>query len=95
MLIIIGTMTGGGNRVSRGRMGQSIVTTQVNPKEIEGIEMGVQSMEQELRNYNSRQNSLENQISALESELNKMKHANDKLTIEDKVRCLLKFNKFE
>lgn len=78
-------MTGGGNRVSRGRMGQSILKTQVNPQEIERIEAEVANIEQELRNYNAKQNSLENQIGTLETELNRMKYNNDKLTTEDKV----------
>lgn len=86
LIEISGTMSGGGNRVIKGRMGQSIVNTQIHPQDIERIESKIQNMETELRSHRTTQHSLENQISALEGELNKMKMNHEKLAMEEKVR---------
>lgn len=79
-------MTGGGNRVSKGRMGQSIVSTQIQPEDIHNVESKLQNMQTELRQYQGKQNSLESQINVLQLELKKMTINYEKFTIEEKVR---------
>ncbi|RZC39072.1 structural maintenance of chromosomes protein 4, partial [Asbolus verrucosus] len=68
-----GTMSGGGKTVSRGRMGQSVVTTNVNPQEIEKMESNLKKCEDRLRDLLQKQTTLENQINTLQPELNQMK----------------------
>lgn len=82
-------MSGGGNRVSKGRMGQSIVTSQIQPQDIDVMEHKVQQMESQLREHHSKQSSLENQIHTLDTELNKMQINFQKYTMEEKVISLI------
>ncbi|KAJ8956971.1 hypothetical protein NQ318_012135 [Aromia moschata] len=77
-----GTMSGGGKSVSRGRMGQSVRVSNVDPRELENLEESIGQMEQEVRELRQRQNSLEGQINTLQPELRQMKLNYEKFTME-------------
>ncbi|KAJ3660188.1 hypothetical protein Zmor_004654 [Zophobas morio] len=68
-----GTMSGGGKTVSRGRMGQSVVVTNINPKEIQKMETHLGQCEDRLVELTQKQATLESQINTLLPELNMMK----------------------
>ncbi|CAH0546726.1 unnamed protein product [Brassicogethes aeneus] len=77
-----GTMSGGGKQVSRGRMGQSVAVTNVDPKELENLEAELSEMEQKVRQLRERQSQLESQVNVLEPELRKMKIDYEKFSME-------------
>jgi structural maintenance of chromosome 4 len=77
-----GTMSGGGKTVSRGRMGQSVVTSTVDPKEIENMESVLEKFEDRFKQLMQEQAALENQIATLQPELNHMKVNLEKFTQE-------------
>ena len=66
-------MSGGGKTVSRGRMGQSVVVTNINPKEIQKMETHLGQCEDRLVELTQKQATLESQINTLLPELNMMK----------------------
>lgn len=71
--IFLGTMSGGGKTVSRGRMGQSVRTATVSPQEMQKMEENLEQKKEHVRALLQKRTSLENQIRALEPELNQMK----------------------
>lgn len=73
-------MSGGGKSVSRGRMGQSVKVTNIDPRELENMEEVIQSLEQRIRELRQKQNALDGQINTLSPELNRMKHDYEKYT---------------
>nr|XP_023017853.1 structural maintenance of chromosomes protein 4 [Leptinotarsa decemlineata]XP_023017854.1 structural maintenance of chromosomes protein 4 [Leptinotarsa decemlineata] len=77
-----GTMSGGGKSVSRGRMGQSVRVSNVNPKELENMQEDIEELEGKVRELRQRQTSLESQISTLEPELRQMKFDFEKFSME-------------
>lgn len=79
-------MSGGGKTVSRGRMGQSVRVSNVDPRELENLEENIRQMEQEVRELRQKQVSLEGQINTLQPELRQMKFDYEKFTMELKVR---------
>nr|CAI5830512.1 unnamed protein product [Callosobruchus analis] len=80
-----GTMSGGGKSVSKGRMGQSVKVSNVDPRELEQLEETLQEMENNVRELRQKHNSLENQVNALQPELRQMKIDYEKFTMELKV----------
>lgn len=79
-------MSGGGKTVSRGRMGQSVRVSNVDPRELENLEENIRQMEQEVRELRQKQVSLEGQINTLQPELRQMKFDYEKFTMELKVK---------
>ncbi|KAJ8970615.1 hypothetical protein NQ314_001150 [Rhamnusium bicolor] len=77
-----GTMSGGGKTVSKGRMGQSVRVSNVDPRELENMEERVQQMEQQVRELRQKQASLESQINTLQPEFRQMKFDYEKFTME-------------
>ncbi|CAH2012044.1 unnamed protein product [Acanthoscelides obtectus] len=77
-----GTMSGGGKTVSKGRMGQSVKVSNVDPRELEQLEESLQEMEDSVRELRQKHNSLENQVNALQPELRQMKIDYEKFTME-------------
>ncbi|XP_050294355.1 structural maintenance of chromosomes protein 4 isoform X2 [Anthonomus grandis grandis] len=77
-----GTMSGGGKRVLRGRMGQSVAVTNVDPTEIQNLEQEVQRMEQRVRELRQRQAALETKINELQPALRQMQIDLEKYTRE-------------
>lgn len=75
-------MSGGGKTVSRGRMGQSVRVSNVDPRELENMEQYINELEQHVREVRQRQNSLESQINTLQPELRQMKLDYEKFNIE-------------
>lgn len=81
-ILIQGTMSGGGKTISRGRMGQSVRVSNVNPKELENMEQYINEMEQHVRELRQKENLLENRINTLQPELRQMKFNYEKFSIE-------------
>ncbi|KAF7268607.1 hypothetical protein GWI33_018297 [Rhynchophorus ferrugineus] len=77
-----GTMSGGGRRQLRGRMGQSVAVSNVNPVDIQQIEQELQQMESAVRELRSKQAELESRINELQPQLKTMKMDLDKFTRE-------------
>lgn len=84
-MFFLGTMSGGGRAVSRGRMGQSVRVSNIDPRELENLEETIQHMEEEVRALRQKQASLESQINTLQPELRQMKFDYEKFTMELKV----------
>lgn len=80
-----GTMSGGGRRQLRGRMGQSVAVSNVNPVDIQQMEQEVQQMEGTVRELRSKQAELETRINELQPQVKSMKIDLDKFTQELKV----------
>jgi len=78
-----GAMSGGGNRVSRGRMGSKLADEEeVSPEELSEMEQRLQAMTQEARECHHRRTQLETRAETLRSsirtkELNLRKHQNE------------------
>ncbi|XP_030750331.1 structural maintenance of chromosomes protein 4 [Sitophilus oryzae] len=77
-----GTMSGGGRRQMRGRMGQSVAIANVNPADLQALEQELQAMENNVRDVRQRQNYLESQISEMQPQLKSMKIDLDKYSQE-------------
>ncbi|KAG5889944.1 hypothetical protein JTB14_018839 [Gonioctena quinquepunctata] len=77
-----GTMSGGGKSVSRGRMGQSVRVSNVNPKELENMQQDIDGLEVRVRELRHKQSSLEAQINTLQPELRQMKFDFEKFSME-------------
>ncbi|XP_056633945.1 structural maintenance of chromosomes protein 4 [Diorhabda sublineata] len=82
LIEMTGTMSGGGKQVSRGRMGQSVRVSNVNPREIQSLEEDLEQMEQKVRELRQKQVSLESQINTLQPELRQMKYDLEKFSME-------------
>ncbi|KRT84933.1 hypothetical protein AMK59_1715 [Oryctes borbonicus] len=82
LIEISGVMSGGGNRVSRGRMGQSVAVSDVNPEDIKAMESTLDELEEAIQENSKRCVLLEKQIGTLRPELEKMKLDLRKYTTE-------------
>lgn len=82
----LGTMSGGGRTVSKGRMGQSVQVTNVNPKDLEKMESDLRSLEDCVRQLRQKQADLESQVAALEPSLREMKINYEKYSRDLQVR---------
>ncbi|KAI4470604.1 structural maintenance of chromosomes protein 4 [Holotrichia oblita] len=58
-----GVMSGGGNRVSRGRMGQSVTVNDINPEDVKRMESDLETLEERIRENNKQYYQLEKQSS--------------------------------
>lgn len=74
-----GTMTGGGGRVMRGRMGSSI-GSEVTQEELDRMESRLQKEVQQLQSCQERRLQLEERIHSLRNELRTMKNTLEKYT---------------
>lgn len=74
-------MSGGGKRL-RGRMGQSVAVSNVDPRELKRLEVEVIEMESEVRGLRQRQATLENRIDELQPALRQMQIDLEKHTRE-------------
>jgi len=78
-----GAMSGGGNRMSRGRMGSKVlVEEEIDPGELRAMEERLTSMTEEARACHHRRTQLESRADALRTsirtkELNRKKHRNE------------------
>lgn len=77
-----GTMSGGGRTVLRGRMGQSVACTNIDPKEILLMENHIDKMEKSVREYRQKQTMLEDEINNLQPNLRQMKVDFEKFNME-------------
>lgn len=77
-----GTMSGGGNRVSRGRMGQSVAVAIVDPRELNRLEEVVVKMEQRVKELRQRQTTLTTKIAELQPVVGEMQVDLEKFTNE-------------
>lgn len=85
--LCLGTMSGGGKTVLRGRMGQSIAITStiVSPRKLEQMEQKQQHLETQVRQLCTRQVSVEDQVSKLSEQLKTMKMNLNKYRLEIQV----------
>lgn len=85
----LGTMSGGGKTVLRGRMGQSVaVTSSVGtPRKLDQMEQKLQQLESRARQLCTRQVSLEDQVTLLSQQLQTMRMNLNKFNMEIQV-CL-------
>ncbi|XP_022905361.2 structural maintenance of chromosomes protein 4 [Onthophagus taurus] len=77
-----GTMSGGGKKVSRGRMGQSVTAMDINPEEIERMTKNLQKIEEEFNSNRVRLTDLTQTIRELKPKVTEMKLNLNKHTIE-------------
>lgn len=87
----VGTMSGGGKTVLRGRMGQCVaVTTSVaTPRKLDQMEQKLQHLESRARQLCTRQVSLEDQVTLLSQQLQTMRMNLNKFKMEVQVcSCL-------
>ncbi|CAG9764069.1 unnamed protein product [Ceutorhynchus assimilis] len=77
-----GTMSGGGKRVMKGRMGQSIAVANIDPRELNRLEQEVQELEVNVRELRARQAELEAQMNELNPSLRQMQMDLDKVNKE-------------
>lgn len=84
--INLGTMSGGGKTVLRGRMGQSVAVTSVaSPCKLDQMEQKLQKLESRARQLRTRQVSLEDQVTLLSQQLQTMRMNLNKYKIEIQV----------
>ncbi|KAF5302895.1 hypothetical protein FQA39_LY02075 [Lamprigera yunnana] len=76
-----GTMSGGGKTVSRGRMGQSVVST-TDPKHLNKLEKDLQNKDERLREIRQKLIHFENERKAMDNEIQQMQIKLQKYTIE-------------
>lgn len=76
---IVGTMTGGGGRVMKGRMGSSL-HTEVSTEELERMESKLNEKVQQLQSSLERRRQLEEKVQPLRKELRDMKNTLEKYT---------------
>lgn len=74
-------MSGGGNRVRRGRMGQSAVAAAA-PEDIKELETNLGVMQNRLQQLQQRQSDCEQQLEVLEPEIFQMKSTYKRLSEE-------------
>ncbi|XP_066152945.1 structural maintenance of chromosomes protein 4 isoform X2 [Euwallacea fornicatus] len=67
-----GTMSGGGKRVLRGRMGQSVAVANLDPRDLKRQEDEVERIERRVRELRTCHAELENRISELQPEIREM-----------------------
>lgn len=84
LIDVSGTMSGGGGRVSKGRMGRAIVEDSTTPEEVEALAQGVRSLEGRITELRDRRNVLEGKIATLRKELTASKHSLQKFQLEVK-----------
>ncbi|GJQ67663.1 putative structural maintenance of chromosomes protein [Trypoxylus dichotomus] len=82
LIEISGVMSGGGNRVSRGRMGQSVAVSDTNPEDVKIMESDLEKLEETIQENNKQCVLLEKQVATLRPELEKMKLDLRKYTTE-------------
>jgi structural maintenance of chromosome 4 len=85
--LFLGTMSGGGKTVLRGRMGQSVAITSsvVSPRKLDQMEQKQQQLETSVRQLRARQVSLEDQVALLSQQLRTMKMNLNKYRLEIQV----------
>lgn len=77
-----GTMSGGGKTVSRGRMGQSVKSINVDPKELAKQEAEIEKKEKMVREMREQIVGLQREINAVQPELRKMQIDYEKINME-------------
>ncbi|KAK4886823.1 hypothetical protein RN001_003094 [Aquatica leii] len=82
LIEMTGTMSGGGKTVSRGRMGQSVLVSNVNPQEVNRQEQNIQNMEERVRVLREKQLESENLMKIMQTEVQDMEINLQKYTIE-------------
>eukprot|EP00058_Branchiostoma_floridae_P017967 XP_002603456.1 hypothetical protein BRAFLDRAFT_80430 [Branchiostoma floridae] len=83
LIDIAGTMTGGGTKVIKGRMGSSVVSD-FNPKEMENMESKLARLSQQAQQLKERKRGLEETVQRLERELTKIKMDQKKFDMDIK-----------
>jgi hypothetical protein len=84
--IYLGTMSGGGKTVLRGRMGQSVAVTSVaSPHKLDQMEQKLQKLESRARQLHTQQVSLEDRVIVLSQQLQTMRMNLDKYKLEIQV----------
>ncbi|KAI8498795.1 Structural maintenance of chromosomes protein 4, partial [Branchiostoma belcheri] len=80
---VAGTMTGGGTKVIKGRMGSSVVSD-FDPREVENMENKLARLSQEAQQLKERKHGLEETVQRLERELTKIKMDQKKFDMDIK-----------
>lgn len=82
LIDLSGTMSGGGGRVSRGRMGQSVLDSDVNPNDVDSMMKQIDEKARLASNLREMKSNLEDKINDLEKELNVLQHSLKKYEME-------------
>lgn len=82
---VSGTMSGGGGRVSRGRMGKAVLEDSVNAEDLDTLARQVGNLEMQVGQLQERRGILEDKITALRKDLTASRHALQKFQVEVKV----------
>jgi len=93
-----GAMSGGGNAVSKGKMGTQVATEAVDPREVQNMENQLEKLNRELETLRLRRQKLEETITQKEKDATSLKHNTQKLSqeiqgLKDRVTALGKQEK--
>ncbi|XP_064456079.1 structural maintenance of chromosomes protein 4-like isoform X2 [Ornithodoros turicata] len=81
---VSGTMSGGGGRVSKGRMGRAVVEDTASPEEVEALAQAVKNLEGRITDLRGSRSVLEGKISSQRKEVTASKHSLQKFQLEVK-----------
>ncbi|XP_037281483.2 structural maintenance of chromosomes 4-like protein gluon [Rhipicephalus microplus] len=81
---VSGTMSGGGGRVSRGKMGQAVVDDDVSAAQMEQLTAQLTAIENKAKDLHERQSVLDDKINVLRKDVTTSKHALHKFQVEVK-----------
>uniref|UniRef100_A0A224Z246 Structural maintenance of chromosomes protein 4 n=1 Tax=Rhipicephalus zambeziensis TaxID=60191 RepID=A0A224Z246_9ACAR len=81
---VSGTMSGGGGRVSRGKMGQAVIDDDMSAAQMEQLTSQLTALENKARDLHERQSVLDDKINALRKDVTASKHALQKFQVEVK-----------
>ncbi|KAL1468517.1 hypothetical protein MTO96_025351 [Rhipicephalus appendiculatus] len=81
---VSGTMSGGGGRVSRGKMGQAVLDDDMSAAQMEQLTSQLTALENKARDLHERQSVLDDKINALRKDVTASKHALQKFQVEVK-----------
>ncbi|KAK8771706.1 hypothetical protein V5799_025049 [Amblyomma americanum] len=81
---VSGTMSGGGGRVMRGKMGQTVLDESMNAEQVEQLTSQLTALENKARDLHERRSILEDKINSLRKDVTASKHALQKFQVEVK-----------
>lgn len=82
LIDLSGTMSGGGGRPSRGRMGQSVLDSDINPNDVDSMMKEMDEKARLASNLREMKSSLEDKITELEKEIKALEHSLKKYEME-------------
>lgn len=81
---VSGTMSGGGGRVLRGKMGQAVLDDNMSAEQMEQLTSQLTALENKARDLHERRSVLEDKINSLRKDVTASKHALQKFQVEVK-----------